>query len=74
MFMSCYQTTGHYHYIRVANKCSGNVAEFKYLGTTLINLNFIHKEIKSRLNLGNACCHAVQNPLSSCLLSENIKI
>jgi hypothetical protein len=42
--------------------------------TTTTNKNCIHKEIKSRLNSGNACCHAVQNLLSSRLLSENVKI
>jgi hypothetical protein len=34
----------------------------------------IHEEIRSRLNLGNAWYHAVQNLLSSCLLSRNVKI
>jgi hypothetical protein len=29
---------------------------------------------RSRLNSGNACCHAVQNLLSSRLLSRNVKI
>jgi len=36
--------------------------------------NSIQEEIKSRLKLGNACCHSVQNLLSSGLLSENLKI
>ena len=30
--------------------------------------------IKSRLRLGNACYHSVQNLLSSRLLSKNLKI
>ena len=34
--------------------------EFKYLGTTLTNQNFIAEEISSRLRLGNACYHSVQ--------------
>ena len=37
------------------------VEEFRYLGTTLTNQNSIQKEIKRRLNLGNACYHSVQN-------------
>jgi hypothetical protein len=36
--------------------------------------NFIHAEIKGRLNSGNACYHAIQNLLFSHLLFKNIKI
>jgi hypothetical protein len=36
--------------------------------------NCIHEEIRSRLNSGNACYHAVQNLLSSHLLSRNVEI
>jgi hypothetical protein len=50
------------------------VEEFKYLRTTLTNQNSIQEEIKSRLKSGNACCHSVQNVLSSSLLSKNIEI
>jgi len=50
------------------------VEEFKCLGTTLTNQNSIAEEIKSRLRLGNACYHSVQNLLSSRLLSKNLKI
>jgi hypothetical protein len=34
----------------------------------------MHEEIKSRLNLGNACCHSVKSLLSSHLLSRNLKV
>jgi hypothetical protein len=50
------------------------VAKFKYLGTALTSQNDIHDEIKSRLNLGNACYYSVQNLFSSCLVSKNLKI
>jgi hypothetical protein len=40
----------------------------------LTDENYIHKEIKNRLNLGNACCHSVQSLLSSRLLSTNVKV
>jgi hypothetical protein len=34
----------------------------------------VHREIKSRLNSGNACYNSVQSLLSSHLLSSNIKV
>jgi hypothetical protein len=48
--------------------------EFKYFGTTLTYQNYIRENIKNRLNSGNGCYHSVQNLLSSCLLSKNLKI
>jgi hypothetical protein len=33
------------------------VSQFKYLGRTIRNQNFIQEEIKRRLNSGNACYH-----------------
>jgi hypothetical protein len=72
MFMSRHQTAGQSNYIRVVNKSFEKVAKFKYL--TLTDQNCIHEEIRSRQNSGNACCHAVQNLLSSRLLSRNVKI
>jgi len=44
------------------------------LGTTVTHQNSIPEEIKSRLRLGNACYHSVQNLMSSRLLSKNLKI
>ena len=44
------------------------------MGTALTNQNSIQEEIKSRLKLGNACYHLMQNLLSSSLLSKNLKI
>jgi hypothetical protein len=44
------------------------------LGTTVTNQNLIKEEIKIRLNSGNVSYRAVQNLLSSRLLSKNLKI
>jgi sorting nexin-29 len=74
MFMSRHQTAWQSNYSRLANKCFEKVAKFKYLGATLMDQNCIHEEIRSRQNLGNACYHAVQNILSSRLLSTNVRI
>ena len=59
--------------MNVDNSSIERVEEFKYLGTTLTNQNSIQKEVKSRLKLGNACYHSVQNLLSSSLLYKNLK-
>jgi len=47
---------------------------FEISVATLTNKNSIQEEIKSRLKLGNACYYAVQNLLSSSLLSKKLKI
>ena len=72
--MSREQTAGLSHTMKGDNSTIERVEEFKYWGTTLTNQNSIQKEIKSRLKLGNACYHSVQNLLSSSLLCKNLKI
>jgi hypothetical protein len=52
MSTSRHQTAGQSNYIRVANKSFVKVAKLKYLGATLTDQNFIHEEIRSRLNSG----------------------
>jgi hypothetical protein len=39
-----------------------------------MNQNSIQEEIKNSLKARNACLHAVQNRLSSRLLTKNIKV
>jgi hypothetical protein len=73
MVMSRNQNAGCHHNIKTDDKSFERVEEFKYLGTTLMNQNSIHEEIKSRLKSGNACYHSVQNLLSARLLSKNTK-
>ena len=74
MVMSREQTAGLSHTMKVDNSSIERVEEFIYLGTTLTNQNSVREEIKSRLKLGNACYHSVQNLLSSSLLSKILKI
>ena len=74
MVISREQTAGLSHTMKADNSSIERVEEFKYLGTMLTNENSIQEEIKSRLKLGNACYHSVQNLLSSSLVSKNLKI
>jgi len=71
MVMSLDQNARRIHSVRIDNSTFERVEEFKYLGTTLTNHNSIADDIKSRLRSGSACCHSVQNLLSSRLLSKN---
>jgi hypothetical protein len=73
MFLSHYKNARKHHDIQIANRFLKNVAQFKYLGTKVTNQDFIQKEIKARMNSGNACYHSVQNLLLSHLLCKNIK-
>jgi sorting nexin-29 len=73
MSMSRHQNAGQNHDTKLANTSFENVAQFRYLGTTVTNQNLIQEEIRRRLNSGNACYHSVQNLLSSRLLSKNTK-
>ena len=66
MVMSRNQNAGRIHNLKTDNSFFERVEEFKYLGTTLTNNhNPIEEEIKSRLKLGNVCCHSMQNRWSS---------
>jgi hypothetical protein len=61
MMMSCHQDSGQNHNIKIGNRSSENVAQFKYLKVTVTNQDFIQEEIKRRCNSGSACYHSVQN-------------
>ena len=74
MTVSRDQNAGRIHTMKMDNSPIEMLEEFKYLGTTLTSQNSIQEEIKSRLNLGNACYYSVQNLLSSSLLSKTLKI
>jgi hypothetical protein len=62
------------HSIKTDNSSCERVEEFKYLGIALTNQNSIQEDIKRRLKSRSACYLAVQNLLSSSLLSKNFKI
>jgi hypothetical protein len=68
MLLSRHQNVGQNRDIKIANRSFENVSQFKYLGTTVTDQNFIQEEIKRRLNSDNACYHSVQSLLSSRLL------
>jgi hypothetical protein len=74
VLMSCSQNIGQKHSTRIVSRFFEDVAKFKCLGTTLTHKNYMHEEIKSRLNSGNACYHSVQDLLSSRVLSRKLKV
>jgi hypothetical protein len=61
MAMSRDQIAGRIYKIKTDSSSFEMVEDFKYLGRTLANQKSIQEEIKSRLRLGNACYHSVQN-------------
>jgi hypothetical protein len=65
VLMSRNQKVGQNHNIKIANRSFEDVAKFKYLGTAFSDQNYTHKEIKRRLNSGNACYLVVRSLLSS---------
>jgi hypothetical protein len=73
MLLSHHQNAGKNHNMKIGDRSFENMAQLKYLGTTVTNQNLIGEEI-NRLNSGNACYHSVQNLLSSRLLSKNVKL
>jgi hypothetical protein len=74
MLQSRHQNAGQNRDIKIVTGPLKMWHQLKYLGMTVINQNLIQMEIERRPNSGIACCHLVQNLLSSPLLSENVKI
>jgi hypothetical protein len=71
MLLSRHPNAGKNNTVKIANRYFENVAQFKYLGTTVLNQYLIQEKIKRRLNSGNVCYYSVQK-LSSSRLSENV--
>ena len=61
-------------HIRIISNPYEKVITFKYLGSSMINQNFILEEIKCRLKAANSCYYSVQTLFSFRLLSKNLKI
>jgi hypothetical protein len=58
--MPRHQDTGQSQNMKIINRPFEIMAKLKILGMTVTNQNLIQKEIKSRLNSGNACYDSVQ--------------
>ena len=71
--MSRDQNAGKNHNMKTGNISFERAHPFKYLVKTITNQYSIQDEIKSRFTSGNVSYHSVQNPMSSILLSNNIK-
>ena len=58
----------------VGNLSFENVEKFRYLRVTVTNTNDIRKQIKLRINVGNACYYSLEEILTSHLLSKKLKV
>jgi hypothetical protein len=70
MFASGKRNAEQNHNLMISDKFFENVAK-SGIGNNINISKFYHKEIKSRLNSGNACCHYVQS-LPSKYLNINV--
>jgi hypothetical protein len=55
MLLSRHQNVGQKHDIKIADRSFENVAQLKYLRSTVTNQNLNQKEIRRILNSANAC-------------------
>jgi multidrug transporter EmrE-like cation transporter len=74
MLMPRSQKIGQKHSIKIGKRSFEDAPKFKYFRRTLTDQNYMHEEIMSRLNSGNACYRSVWSLLSSHLLSRNLKV
>ncbi|KAJ4429859.1 hypothetical protein ANN_22063 [Periplaneta americana] len=74
MIMSRDENTVRNGNIKIGNISFEEVEKFKYLGSTVTNINDTREEIKHRINMGNACYYSVEKLSSSSLLSKNLKV
>jgi hypothetical protein len=61
MLMSHYQKAEQKQSIKIVTRSFEDVAKFKCFRTAVTDGNYMHKEIKSRMNSGNASYHSIQS-------------
>jgi hypothetical protein len=49
MLLSRHQNAGQNYDIKIGNRCFENVAQFRYLGTTITDRNLIQEEVKRQI-------------------------
>jgi hypothetical protein len=59
MLLSRRQNEGQNRNIKIPDRCFENVAQFRYLETTITNQNLIQEELKWTLNSDNTCYYSV---------------
>jgi hypothetical protein len=74
MLMPSCLKAGQKQSIKTVNRSSEDVAQLKYLRAILTDQNCMHKQIKIRINSGNASYHSVQSILSFRLLYKYVKV
>ena len=74
MITSHQQNTLQNQNIVIENLSFEKVEKSKYLGVMVTNTNDIHKEIKCRINIGDACYYSIEKILSSRLISKKLKV
>jgi hypothetical protein len=68
------QKAGQKHSIEILNRSFEDVVKVQIFRNNTNKSKCMHEEIKSRLNLENACYDSVQSLLSPCQLSRNAKV
>ena len=74
MLSSCEKNAGRNHEKKTPNKSFESVVKFMYFGMTTVSQNCVLENSRSRLTLGNACTHLVQNILLFSLLYKSINV